>query len=84
MLFCQFNTFRPDYPSGTFSFSRNYTQGPDPATATATAGYGLASAMLGTPDGGSFTVGPSLALLQTTQHLRPGKLLQDEEQPQKE
>ncbi len=66
MLFCQFNTFRPDYPSGTFSFSRNYTQGPDPATASATAGYGLASAMLGVPDSGSFTVGPSLALLQTS------------------
>ena len=66
MLFCQFNTFRPDYPSGTFSFSRNYTQGVDPSVASATAGYGLASAMLGAPDGGSFTVGPSLALLQTS------------------
>ena len=66
MLFCQFNTFRPDYPSGTFSFSRNYTQGVDPSMASATAGYGLASAMLGAPDGGSFTVGPSLALLQTS------------------
>ena len=32
-------------------------------TASATAGYGLASALLGAPDGGSFTVGPSLALL---------------------
>ena len=30
MLFCQFNTFRPDYPSGSFSFSRNYTQGAGP------------------------------------------------------
>jgi outer membrane receptor protein involved in Fe transport len=66
LLFCQFNTFRPDYPSGNFSFSRAYTQGVDPATASATAGYGLASALLGTPDGGSFTVGPSLALLQTS------------------
>ncbi len=66
MLFCQFNTFRPDYPSGTFSFSRAYTQGVDPATASATAGYGLASALLGAPDSGSFTVGPSLALLQTS------------------
>jgi hypothetical protein len=64
ILFCQFNTFRPDYPSGTFGFSRNYTQGPDPAAASATAGYGLASAMLGSPDSGQFTVGPSLALLQ--------------------
>jgi hypothetical protein len=66
MLFCQFNTFRPDYPSGNFSFGRAYTQGPNPATASATAGYGLASALLGTPDGGSFTIGPSLALLQTS------------------
>ena len=66
LLFCQFNTFRPDYPSGNFSFSRAYTQGPDPASASATAGYGLASMLLGTPDGGSFTIGPSLALLQTS------------------
>jgi hypothetical protein len=65
MLFCQFNTFRPDYPSGTFNFGRAYTQGPDPATASATAGYGLASLLLGAPDSGQFTVGPSLALLQT-------------------
>ncbi len=66
MLFCQFNTFRPDYPSGTFNFGRAYTQGPDPASASATAGYGLASALLGSPDGGQFTIGPSLALLQTS------------------
>ncbi len=65
ILFGQFNTFRPDYPSGLFAFSRAYTQGPDPATASATAGYGLATAMLGAPDSGQFTVGPSLALLQT-------------------
>jgi len=64
LLLCAFNTFRPDYPSGLFSFSRAYTQGPDPGTGTATAGYGLASAMLGVPDGGQFTIGPSLALLQ--------------------
>lgn len=66
LLFCQFNTFRPDYPSGTFNFGRAYTQGPDPATASANGGYGLASALLGAPDGGSFTIGPSLALLQTS------------------
>jgi hypothetical protein len=64
LLWCQFNTFRPDYPSGDFSFSAAYTQGPNPSTASATAGYGLASALLGQPDGGSFTVGPSLATLQ--------------------
>ena len=64
LLLCQFNTFRPDYPSGTFNFGTAYTQGPDPAVASATSGYGYASALLGTPDGGSFTIGPSLALLQ--------------------
>ena len=66
LLFCQFNTFRPDYPSGDFGFTRAFTQGPDPATASATAGYGLATALLGAPTGGSFTIGPSLALLQTS------------------
>jgi len=66
LLFCQFNTFRPDYPSGTFGFSRAYTQGPDPAQAASVAGYGFASALLGVPDSGQFTVGPSLALLQTS------------------
>ncbi len=64
MLLCAFNTFRPDYPSGLFAFSRAYTQGPDPGSASATAGYGLASALLGAPDSGQFTIGPSLALLQ--------------------
>jgi len=64
MLFCQFNSFRPDWPSGNFSFDRGYTQGPNPATASSTAGYGLATLLLGAPSGGSFTVGPSLALLQ--------------------
>jgi hypothetical protein len=64
LLIGAFNTFRPDYPSGLFGFGRAYTQGPDPGTASATAGYGLASAMLGAPDSGQFTIGPSLALLQ--------------------
>ena len=64
LLICYFNTFRPDYPAGLFGFGRAFTQGPNPAAATATGGYGLASAMLGVPDSGSFTVGPSLALLQ--------------------
>jgi hypothetical protein len=64
LLLAQFNTFRPDYPSGTFDFNTAYTQGPDPAVASATSGYGFASALLGSPDSGQFTIGPSLALLQ--------------------
>ncbi len=69
LLICAFNTFRPDYPSGTFSFGRGFTQGPDPGTASSTTGYGLATALLGAPDGGSFTIGPSLALLQPSNNL---------------
>ncbi|MBS1828777.1 MAG: TonB-dependent receptor [Acidobacteria bacterium] len=64
ILICQFNTFRPDYPSGFFTFARAYTQGPDPALASATAGYSLASMLLGAPESGQFTIGPSLALAQ--------------------
>jgi hypothetical protein len=59
-----FNTLRPDYPSGDFSFSRAYTQGPNPAVASATSGYGLATLLLGAPTGGQFTVGPALAASQ--------------------
>ena len=69
LLICAFNTFRPDHPAGNFSFSRAFTQGPDPGTASATSGYGLATALLGAPNTGSFTIGPSLALLQPSNNL---------------
>jgi hypothetical protein len=36
-----------------FSFSRGFTQGPNPNTAGAASGYGFASFLLGTPGGGS-------------------------------
>jgi len=39
--------------SGNFSFGRSFTQGPNPLTASATAGYGLATFLLGTPTSGS-------------------------------
>ena len=64
MLWCQFNTFRPERPSGLFQFTRGYTQGPNPGVGSATSGYGIATLLLGVPSGGQFTVGPSLALLQ--------------------
>lgn len=68
ILICYFNTFRPDYPAGLFEFGRAFTQGPNPAAATATGGYGLATAMLGVPTSGNFTVGPSLALVQPSRN----------------
>ena len=64
MLIPAFNTFRPDYPAGNFSFSTAFTQGPNPSVASATAGYGIATLLLGAPSGGSFTVGPALAAIQ--------------------
>jgi hypothetical protein len=63
-LFAIFNTLRPDYPSGDFSFSRAYTQGPNPAVASTTSGYGLATLLLGAPTGGQFTQGPALSASQ--------------------
>ncbi|MBM3763678.1 MAG: hypothetical protein FJW36_26035 [Acidobacteria bacterium] len=40
--------------AGTFNFGANMTQGPNPNTASATAGYGLASFLLGAGSGGNF------------------------------
>lgn len=41
------------YGSGSFSFTRGFTQGPDPLKASAAAGYGVASFLLGTPSSGT-------------------------------
>jgi hypothetical protein len=68
-LFLAFNIFRPDYPSGNFSFSRTYTQGPDPSVASTSSGFGLATLLLGPPTGGSFSVGPSLAASQRSYNI---------------
>ncbi len=40
--------------AGTFNFSPGFTQGPNPNSASATAGYGLASFLLGAGSGGNF------------------------------
>jgi hypothetical protein len=53
--FIYFNEFRPLNPAGDFTFSRNYTQGPNPTTASTDAGWGFASFLLGAPDGGYIT-----------------------------
>jgi outer membrane receptor protein involved in Fe transport len=41
--------------AGTFTFNRGFTQGPDPLSASASAGHSLASLLLGTGSGGSLT-----------------------------
>jgi hypothetical protein len=41
----------------TLSFSRGFTQGPNPNTAGAASGFGIASLMLGTPSAGTIGIG---------------------------
>jgi hypothetical protein len=58
------DTYSPSSPSGTYSFNATITQGPNPTTASANAGQGLASFLLGLPNSGSLTLDPSLAAQQ--------------------
>jgi hypothetical protein len=63
-LFVYFNEYRPTWPAGDFSFSRGYTQGPNPAAASANAGWGFASFLLGFPSGGQITKDPPISASQ--------------------
>lgn len=54
--FLPFNVFRPERPAGMYSFSRAFTQGPDPTQAGA--GYSVATLLLGAPTGGQITDDP--------------------------
>jgi hypothetical protein len=62
--FHAFNVTRAERPSGLYSFGRAYTQGPNPASASASAGFGVATLLLGAPTGGQFSLDPSLATSQ--------------------
>ena len=53
-----FDVFRPEYPSGQYVFGTGFTQGPNPATASTTAGFGFATFLLGAPTGGVITGDP--------------------------
>ena len=53
-----FDVFRPEYPSGQYVFGTGFTQGPNPATASTTAGYGFATFLLGAPTGGQISGDP--------------------------
>ncbi len=48
-----FNEGQNSSASGTFSFGRTFTQGPNPIVASSTAGYGLASFLLGDASSGN-------------------------------
>ena len=58
------NTYSPSAPAGNYSFSRTFTQGPDPARTSANAGFGMATFLLGLPTSGSLTMDPALATQQ--------------------
>jgi outer membrane receptor protein involved in Fe transport len=47
--------------AGSFSFNRGFTQGPNPNTSGANAGYGVASLLLGTPSSGSVNINANSA-----------------------
>ncbi len=47
------NDYGRENSVGTYAFNRGFTQGPDPLQASATAGFGVASLLLGTPASGS-------------------------------
>lgn len=47
------NDYGVSSPSGNYSFKRGFTQGPDPLKASSTAGYGVASFLLGYPSSAS-------------------------------
>ncbi len=48
-----FNEGQNSAASGTFSFGRTFTQGPNPVVSSSTAGYGVASFLLGAASSGS-------------------------------
>lgn len=61
----QFNNLQVGDQATNFSFSPQWTQGPNPTVSSATAGLGLASFLLGVPGGG---VNPAPALALTSKY----------------
>lgn len=59
----RFNAQQTADTSTQFNFQPSFTQGPNPSTASATAGLGFATFLLGIP-GGSVTPAPALAMQQ--------------------
>jgi Carboxypeptidase regulatory-like domain/TonB dependent receptor/TonB-dependent Receptor Plug Domain len=59
-----FDVFRPEYPSGQYVFGPGFTQGPNPATASTSGGFGFATFLLGAPTGGQITGDPRFRAAQ--------------------
>ena len=64
LQFAYLNAFKTQFSSGSYTFSRAFTQGPNPAAATVTGGNGIATFLLGLPTAGSFSIDPTLSVIQ--------------------
>jgi hypothetical protein len=66
------NEYSAGRPSGSFSFTRGFTQGPDPLRVTTTGGHAFASFLLGTPESGFVdnNVAPAYASLYFAGYLQ--------------
>ena len=60
-----FDVFQAGYPSGQYIFGNGFTQGPNPAVASTTAGFGFATFLLGQPTGGQITGDPRFRASQS-------------------
>jgi len=60
-----FDVFRPEYPSGQYVFGTGFTQGPNPAAASTTAGFGFATFLAGCAEGGQDHGDPTFHASQT-------------------
>src|SRR5579884_1634624 len=58
----QRNEFTLNFPDGTYSFNRGFTQGPNPDQGSSTSGYSVASFLLGDPAGGSAGINAASAI----------------------
>jgi len=56
------NRSQTNNPTGTYTFNRAFTQGPNPLQASSTGGYGVATLLLGTPTAGNMATGIFSAL----------------------
>ena len=62
----QRNEFTLNYPVGSYTFNRQFTQGPNPDVASATSGYSVAALLLGIPSSG--TAGINVASATTLKY----------------
>ena len=58
----QRNEFGLNYPVGSYTFNRQFTQGPNPDVASTTSGYSVASLLLGVPSSGTAGINAASAI----------------------